>query len=146
MKYILAVLVMTFSMQSTADNWLCIVDDSNGFSLKDGSWKPTLFEVGGKYMIKEASQQEKSIYGSVYQVNHFGDDGPNWLCGDFGSNEDAKELLVCEGFAIAGDTFKYNPSTGHFLATHTAGYVHTFDDGRVFGDTPHIQIGKCSKL
>ena len=32
MKYILAVLVMTFSMQSTADNWLCIVDDSNGFS------------------------------------------------------------------------------------------------------------------
>ena len=146
MKYILAFLVMTFSMQSTADNWLCITDKATGFALENGSWESVNFQPGDKYMIKDASQTNKSIYGSVYQVNHFGDDGPNWLCGDFGSNEDAKELLVCEGFAIAGDTFKYNPSTGHFLATHTAGYVHTFDDGRVFGDTPHIQIGKCSKL
>jgi hypothetical protein len=146
MRYILAVLVMTFSMQSTADNWLCITDKATGFALENGSWESANFQPGDKYMIKDASQTNKSIYGSVYQVHAFGRDTPYWICGDFGSNEDAKELLVCEGFAIAGDTFKYNPSTGHFLATHTAGYVHTFDDGRVFGDTPHIQIGKCSKL
>ena len=36
MKYILAVLVMTFSMQSTADNWLCIADKATGFALENG--------------------------------------------------------------------------------------------------------------
>ena len=56
MKYILAVLVMTFSIQSTADNWLCIRDKATGFILKDGSWEPANFRPGDKYMIKEASQ------------------------------------------------------------------------------------------
>ena len=96
-------------------------------------------------MIKEADDTGK-LFGEVYQVHAFGHDNPSWVCGDFGSNENAKGLLVCEGFAIAGDSFKYNPSTGHFLATRTAGYVHTFDDGRVADDTPSIEIGKCSKL
>ena len=146
MRYILAVLVMTFSMQSTADNWLCIRDKATGFALQNGDWVSGDFQAGNKYMIKEASQQNKSIYGSVYQVHPFGDEYPSWVCGDFGSNEDAKGLLACDGYAIAGDSFKYNPSTGHFLTARTNGYVHTFDDGRVVDDTPAIEIGKCSKL
>ena len=147
MKYILAVLVMTFSMQSTADNWLCITDKATGFILKNGSWESGNFTSGDKYMIKEASQSSKDIYGSVYQVHEFGDDLPNWVCGDFGSNEDAKELLVCDGYATPGSTFKYNPSTGHFLATNTRGYVHDSRSGDgVSTSTSTIEIGKCSKL
>ena len=147
MKYILAVLVMTFSMQSTADNWLCIADKATGFALENGSWESGNFTSGDKYMIKEASQSSKDIYGSVYQVHEFGDDLPNWVCGDFVSNEAEGRLLVCDGYSTAGDTFKYNPSTGHFLATYTEGYVHAiggFDF--VNGNTPNIQIGECSKL
>jgi len=146
MKYIFAVLVMTFSMQASADNWLCIRDKATGFALKDGSWESGKFKPGNKYMIKEASETNKSLYGSVYQVHQFGDDIPNWLCGDFQSDGVAKGMLVCDGYAIAEDSFKYNPSTGHFLATHTAGYVYTYDDGRVVDDAALIEIGKCSKL
>ena len=146
MKYILAVLVMTFSMQSTADNWLCIRDKATGFSLKNGSWNSTDFKVGKKYIIKDASERNKSVSGSVYQVHEFGDDIPDWICGDFQNDGVAKGMLVCDGYFIAGNTFKYNPSTGHFLATHTAGFVYTWDDGRVVEDTPIIEIGKCSKL
>ena len=146
MKYILAFLVMTFSMQSTADNWLCITDKATGFALENGSWESANFQPGDKYMIKEASQSSKDIYGSVYQVHEFGDDLPNWVCGDFGSNEDAKGLLACDGYAIAGSTFKYNPRTGHFLATMTNGYVQANVNGGVSTDTPTIEIGKCSKL
>jgi hypothetical protein len=148
MKYILAVLVMTFSMHSNADSWLCIMDKATGFNLENGSWKLAKFkfEAGDKYMIKE-TDAIGTRFGSVYQVHRFGSNTPSWLCGDFGSNEDAKELLVCDGYAVPGDTFKYNPRTGHFLATHTNGYVHNkFSADGVSTDTPIVMIGKCSKL
>ena len=144
MKYILAVLVMTFSMQSTADNWLCISDDANGFALEDGSWEPTLFVVGEKFMIKEADGLHKTD-GAVYQVHRFGKDTPSWVCGDFHSNMFTEKLLVCDGYGTPSDTFKYNPRTGHFLATRTTGYVEDYK-GVVSTDTPMIEIGKCSKL
>jgi hypothetical protein len=86
MKYILAVLVMTFSMQSSADSWLCISDEATGFALKDGSWESALFEVGKKYMIKEADDTGK-LFDAVYQVHRFGRGNPSWICGDFGSKE-----------------------------------------------------------
>ena len=67
MKYILAVLIMTFSMQpSAADNWLCISDKSTGFMSKNGSWESVNFTAGDKYMIKEASPANKLVDGAVY--------------------------------------------------------------------------------
>ena len=56
--------------------------------------------------------------------------------------------LVCDDGLEPGDTFKYNPSTGHFLATATPGYVNSYTNGTlttVYTDTPFIAIGKCSK-
>ena len=80
-------------------------------------------------------------------MHHFGDDIPSWLCGDFGSAKRSKGMLICEGYAIPGDTFKYNAGTGNYLATYTTGYVHDDLLGKgVSTDTPIIQIGKCSKL
>jgi len=144
MKYILAVLVMTFSMQSTADNWLCIADKATGFTLKNGSWESTNFTSGEKYIIKEADDNGK-LYDAVYQVHAFGRDTPSWLCGDFRSDMYTEKLLVCDGLGTPSNTFKYNPRTGNFLATRTSGYVEDFD-GVVNDDTPAIVIGKCSKL
>ena len=147
MKYILAVLFMTFSMQSAADNWLCITDKATGFVLKNGSWESRNFASGDKYMIKEADSRRKTD-DVMYQVNQFGDNIPNWLCGDFKSVV-YKGMLICRGFAAPGDTFKYNPRTGHFLATYTNGYVHDSRSGdgvSTSTDTSTIEIGKCSKL
>ena len=146
MKYILAVLIMTFSMQSAADNWLCITDKSTGFVLENGSWDYGKFAPGDKYMIKEADDLEKAD-DVMYQVNRFGRDTPSWLCGDFISVGYDAGMMICDGYGTPGNTFKYNPRTGHFLATYTGGYVHDKMSGdAVSTDTPIIEIGKCSKL
>ena len=144
MKYILAALVLTFSMQSSADSWLCITDHAGGMVLENGSWRVGRFGPGDKYLIKEAVSYNKAR-GYVYQVHDFGSDVPSWVCGDFGSVKNSEGNLVCDGIT-PGNTFKYNPSNGHFLATSTRGYVTSRDDGSVFTDTPMIEIGKCSKL
>jgi hypothetical protein len=57
----------------------------------------------------------------------------------------AARLLVCDGLGVPGDTFKYNPRNGHFLATATHGYVTDWN-GSASTDTPQVKIGKCSKL
>ncbi|MCX2976375.1 hypothetical protein [Candidatus Marimicrobium litorale] len=144
MKYILAALVLTFSMQSSADSWLCITDHAAGMNLKNGGWESERITPGDKYLIKEAESYLKSD-GYVYQVQSFGDDLALWVCGDFGSDEYSEGNLVCDGL-IPGGTFKVNPSNGHFLATRTYGYVTDDDDGSVSTDTPMVQIGKCAKI
>ena len=59
---------------------------SDWVALKDGSWESALFEVGKKYMIKEADDTGK-LFDAVYQVHRFGRGNPSWICGDFGSKE-----------------------------------------------------------
>jgi len=143
MKYLFALLVMTASMQSSADSWLCIGDQSAGFQLTDGSWQPFSFTPGDKYLIKEADEK-RSAYGGIYQVHVFGKKVPTWTCGDFRSVIGTEKLLVCDGWAAPGESFKYHPATGHFLATRTTGYVQDDKEGGVSTDTPFIEIGTCS--
>ena len=138
MKYILAVLVMVFSMQSSADSWLCIADKATGFILENGSWGSSDFKGGDAYMIEEADDFIKNP-GEIYSVYSFKFDSHSYRCGDF---ESSNGMLICDGI-VPGGTFKYNPSTGHFLMTNTFGYVHGNRGG--FSDPPVMMIGKCSK-
>ena len=138
MKYILAFIVLTFSMQSSADSWLCTTAASTGLELTaDGSWKPMKgLEVGTKWSIAESDWER----GVVYAVRLFdGDDNTvdmiAYLCGDFVSEKNSTEtgMLVCDGYGSAGNTFKYDPRNGQFVATFTD------------TDSPLMDVGRCSK-
>ena len=106
MKYILAALVLTFSMQSSAeiqgdeiqwdaeiqreqssaDTWLCIADKAAGMMLENGSWESVTVKPGDKYLIKE-SEEMLAMNGYVYEVYQFGKDISRSQCRDFGSEE-----------------------------------------------------------
>ena len=129
MKYILAALVLTFSMQSSAeiqgdeiqwdaeiqreqssaDTWLCIADKAAGMMLENGSWESVTVKPGDKYLIKE-SEEMLAMNGYVYEVYQFGKDISRSQCRDFGSEEWlVGGMLVCQG---VNGTFKYDPVMG----------------------------------
>lgn len=143
MKKILAGLLLIAPLTANADNWLCIVDKSTGFKLENGTWEIGNFNPD-KYLIKPADKVSSSA-GALYQVNSFGSELPEYICPTGFEDGEYKGILDCRGFAIRGDTFKFNLTTGHFLSTYTSGYVHT-SKGKIVDDNPAIQIGKCSKL
>ena len=81
---------------------------------------------------------------AIYQVHQFGEKYPSYICKEeFGFR--AEGLLICEGYGVHGNTFKYNTKTGNFLSSATLGYVHS-KEGKVSLDTPSMDIGKCSKM
>jgi hypothetical protein len=138
MKYLLSFILFTLSFISYADQYLCIADASTGFTFDKASkkWKQTNFRVNDNKYIISSSKSESS----TYQIKKMGSDFVFSFCTD-----DFNEY----GYLYCGD-FKFNKDNGRFINTYTTGYFNVLPKVNEItdesGDTPYIEIGKCSSF
>jgi len=138
--FLFAILPTGAAAQATGD-WLCIADQSTGFSNHSGTWRSVDFNAGTRYIIKRSQRQ-----GVAWEVQEFGKPAliPTAICkADFNQFK----LLFCEGL---GSDFRFNAATGRFLNTYLIGY-YSYVPGQPLmdkdgADTPSMEIGTCSAL
>lgn len=120
-------------------SYLCVAEQSTGFSFKNGSWQSTGFKADDKYVIKPVSAEfTKTMPNAKWIVVPLGDVAPMSVCGEFNENG---WLQSCGGFV----QFSFNRKTLKFLSAYMIGYVYT-EDGKENANTPSLTIGKCSPL
>ena len=144
MKYTSIAFIVSFAFSQVAfsEQWLCVVDHATGFSYdkETKKWGETSFTTDQKYLISEATM-EKEYHWLITQI---GDKSPHYLCEkDF----DGGGNLECS--AVFGE-FKFNKKNGRFLNAGLIGY-YGFPGSELsteiideVGDTPALEIGKCS--
>ncbi|MDJ0749635.1 MAG: hypothetical protein QNJ11_09125 [Woeseiaceae bacterium] len=137
----------------TSDSYLCIPDQSTGFTYKGGEWQVARFNVAEeKYVLRKRKRRERHpIYSdSRWLIFRFGETTPAGGC-DKGF--DRSGLIHCS-YYLYGD-FRMNRDTGRYQATYWPGYVDsqgaesTDADRRAprdGDDTPSITIGRCSAI
>ena len=148
---IVFVSVCLYSMNVSADTYLCIPEKSTGFfytkSLK--KWDYAKFTVEDKYLITKITPKDVSedilghLKGHQYQVKFFGEEG--WLsrCKD-----DFTEygFLECHGDRL----FRFNNKNLRYVRSSTYGYTnsnHVPDRPDETSAMPIFhEIGTCSKL
>lgn len=114
-------------------SYLCIPDYATGFSHKSGEWRPVNFNVDGqKYVVVRRER--------------------GWFWVDFGE-EPASWEDPCEGFDDYGflrckvdltTNVVFNRKTMRYQAVMHIGYVVA--DTTLTGNTPYIEIGRCTPL
>lgn len=80
----------------------------------------------------------------AYQVTQVGENEPTFWCKyDFNSYG----LLHWQGILGIGD-FKFNKKNLRFMRAYIVGYINVIPGGtaKESGDTPMIEIGKCSPI
>lgn len=127
------VLLLTFvSGIVSAESYICIPDKATGFAYNKSTktWYTTSFNI----------QETKYILSNT--------DG-NWVWKEVGKTFDSKcgklndyGFITCEDF---GSTIHFNSKTLRFMNAYLMGYV-TGDIKSDGGDTPSLEIGRCSKL
>jgi len=116
---------------------------STGFSIdkSTGKWSPTSFVANEKYLVSKST-----LKGYAREVKEIGSNTASIFCkNDF--NEYG--LLSCSGI----QEFRMNKNNGRFLTAYLIGYwngdIKSKEGGfllREGGDTPNMEIGKCSPL
>ena len=140
---IAATLAVSVPAQASAESWLCIPDMSAGFSFNKASqsWQHTKFNIQDERLIIRVS----NTASRKYEVNVFGKETsmPDYICKE-GPNESG--FLFCQG--IFGE-FKFNTENLRYIRVYMAGYIEMRQSSLFMkegDDTPHIEIGKCSKI
>ena len=133
-----ATIALTFAIIQSAlaqSSFLCISDASTGFGYDQATrkWVAKRFNVDDhKFLLNKKD-------GS-WQWTKFGETYVTGKCsGDFNSNG----FLDCEGF---GEEIRLNKQTLRFQSIYNVGYVVAGlvkDDN---GNTPYIEIGRCSPM
>ncbi len=136
-------------------SYLCIADKSTGFTFNEStaSWDQTNFRVDdNKYLVRPAKPDDDLVFASretfVYGVWRLGEDKVMIEC-DHAPNE--YHWLRCNR---SSESFTLNTKSNRFMLTFRGSYlVSTFTPGVADssgedrgGDTPFIEIGKCSPL
>jgi hypothetical protein len=121
------------------DKWLCIADAATGFKYNNGSWPSANFFVKeDRYLVskKPYGGDEKDLR---YAVTRFGDKSPEAYCDKDSPN--SLSWIFCDriGFIL----FKININNLRYLKADLFGYAGGTDQNE---NSPHIEIGKCSKL
>lgn len=126
------------------ESYLCIADMATGFSYNKtiDKWEIAKFNVDdSKYVVSKSN-----LKGYVWEIKKIGDSEPISWC-----KEDINDggYLHCEGF----EYFKMNIRNLRFMSVYMIGYINDnikenngsfiFKEG---GNTPSMQIGKCSPL
>lgn len=142
----IALTVFALPSVAAAESWLCIADQSTGFKFNGLTkrWESANFNVKDvRYIVKETPGSS-----SAWEVRQFGDQGllPDAWCSK--TFNDAG-FLHCTGL---GGSFTLNRNTGRFQ-NYFQGSFLSFNpnstnalfrtDG---GDTPFIELGKCSTI
>jgi hypothetical protein len=127
-RVLVAVLALGLTNAARADDpkWICLVDYAVGFYWSGKDWESNNFKTDNKYIV---AREEP---GGPYTIKDSGDSyggecaGP----GDYG-------FIYCNDFG----EFKFDTKSMRFLKTYTMGY---FDGRDEEGNTPNIELGKCT--
>lgn len=113
---------------------LCIADQSVGFRYNEARdiWEKTAFDVSRKKYTFSKSDI------TAYEFKEFGDDWPIAHCDKI--NE--KGFAQCSGFS----DLTLNVDSLRYQIVYSVGYVAAPDAIDKPGNTPHIEIGECSRL
>lgn len=142
-KKILTVCALTFLFSTSSyakdDTYFCVAENSTGFFFKNGKWDRAFFDVSKeKYIIRKLKKGEL-FFGRknyTYGVYPLGDDVSVHGCKLI---QNATEML-CDG--VVSKLF-ISLKAGRFLKTYNMGYWEGEDNNK---NTPHIMIGRCSKI
>ena len=138
MRMLIAALSICGAIQPAfgADSYLCIPDKSAGFSYSTATktWDYARFDVrDSKYLLKRSdSKWSWSIFGK----NPF-------LSMTVCTSQSPDTFIFCNGFYDV----RVNTKSLRFQLVYPIGYTNSYaspsDEG---GDTPYLEIGKCSPL
>ncbi len=131
-----ALLLGMFYLSSVyAEGYICIPDKATGFKFNktDKSWYSTTFNVkNDKYILTNSSGKWKwKVVGE--KDYDFG------KCGDFSEYG----YINCD---ILGTQITFNRKNLRYQSIYTVGYVSAGIAGTEGGDTPYIEIGRCSTM
>jgi hypothetical protein len=154
--------VMSSAIAATppAGPFLCIVEQSTGFSFKEPSksWQTVIFQPGEKLILKRIDNKlyepmpgTRMPISGTWAVWKFGDDHwPLFVCKSEFSDVG---VVWCDG--SMGERFGFNASNNRFITDDLVGYIQPGLPGYIGVDgkqlpegsnTPDISIGKCSAL
>lgn len=133
---VFAVVLGVFYVSSVyAEGYICIPDKATGFKFNktDKSWHTATFNVkNDKYILSNGSGKWR--WKVIGEKDHdFG------KCGDF--NEYG--YINCD---IFGSQITFNRKNLRYQSIYTVGYVSAGIAGTEGGDTPYIEIGRCSTM
>lgn len=131
----------------SAQTFLCIADQSTGFSYSQASrsWETKRFNVSdNRYIIRKSNRNPY-----LWEVNQFGKDEP--FLPFSGCKDDFNDFgfLHCAGL---GGELTFNRENGRYILYYMGQYAAYNPNSDVpdyrkdGGDTPFIEIGKCSKI
>ena len=119
------ILMLITPSLAVAENYLCITEQTTGFSKINGKYEQTHFKSGKKYIV---STEKKTVF-------EFGQDKPI-LTGC---------RVIISSLDCAGTLFEFAMHTKYLrfmIYNITYGYVWDL----LVDETPHIAIGTCSKF
>jgi hypothetical protein len=145
MKYscysIFALLLVSISTPSYAEQYLCVPDHATGFSYNKvlKSWDVATFKTERKYIITTRKDQAGFI------VEEVGGGMPILGCD---KRFDGYGFLFCSG-PLGFYDFKFNKRNGRYILIYSKGYTDVnlgfeWSATDQESDTPFIEIGKCS--
>lgn len=133
-----------------AQSWLCVGEQSAGFSYEKGKWRATIFNGVNafKIVIRVPTAEDKEFLAGP---NFLGDKNPTWLALPLG---EAFPTMACWGagnpaFIICDGSIqelRFNRSTLRFQYTYRPGYIDTKPGTDQSGDEPKMVIGLCSAI
>ena len=118
--------------------YLCIVDAAAGMAFdKDrGSWVAATFKPGERYILRKVPAEEWKV-GGQWVLSNFGETFPLAVC-----DKDASEAATIECSGL--ETLLFSKKTLRFQLYYQGLYVNPEPGHAEGGDTPSIEIGKCS--
>ena len=149
------VMLSCANLVSAADSYLCVANKATGFQFnpESGEWGHVEFIPRARYVVKQATDSE-AVYstkeGYAWTVTDSSGGDPNMGCKmDF----ESAGGLYCEGFV--GDIFRMNNKSMRYVFTYVGSYIESSLDfsnrenikngSDRGGDTPTVEIGKCSR-
>ncbi len=168
MRALLGLVIIVFSVAAAAqaDSYLCVADKSTGFQFNKSTktWESVNFNVDdSKYIVRPTTPDDKVLWPGryAYGVWKLGENTPMILCKEGISKAD----WLSRGAEY--QRFVLNARTNRYMHTYVGEYmVATFENVRddhgmpviidgewvsrdkedEGGDTPYMEIGKCSSL
>ncbi len=120
--------------------YFCAAEETTGFHFKSGNWGRANFNVSNdKFIIRRIKPGELYYKDKIHPYGIFtlGEKHPSLRCLP---PSESSDIIRCT--VGIGELF-FSPESGRFLRTYTAGYWGGADSDK---DTPHITIGRCSKI
>jgi hypothetical protein len=127
------------------DSYLCVADQTTGFTFAQGTWKSTNFKEDRKFLFKrEIAPNNGTNWNSgdrIWTVSELGQVSSLAQCYDV-INLSGGPVVLDNIFCGGLYNVKFNKKSLRLLLSYFVG----FTDGDNNDNTPTITIGKCSKL